>query len=78
MGYWLKILCVCRTCLWDCESLSVVRLEVYVELLQSVNVELELIASDIDFLMLLRSGNSVFVYFGNNFHNTGIFYFVFK
>jgi hypothetical protein len=49
MGYWLKIfVCVSRTCLWDCESVSVVRLEVYVDLLRSVNIVLELIALDID------------------------------
>ena len=34
--------------------MSVVRLEVYVDLLQSVNLALELTASDIDLLMLLR------------------------
>ena len=46
--------------LWNRESLLVVRLEVYIGYITKVNVMLELIALDIDLLMLLRSRTPVF------------------
>ena len=68
MGYGLKtFVCVCvcvyRACLWACGPVSLFRFEVFVDLLRSVNTVLELIASDVELLMLLRSGNSVFCKF---------------